>query len=413
MDLRELKTLKIVSGDKVFDNLKYKEYTTSYTLNAEVITIPQYIDAYVGKQLTNGFSLSLDLYIDGDTIAEIEEKMTELRTVLISPQVCKITLPMGYAQPITVHCVKFGEKINIVEQIGYAIYSVEFHTTIDKINLPQSQTSLLDSMNNAGDGVRDSMFDFARVKNVFENVKSAVAFANTTLLDAYKGEREIFAAATEIKRYVDNITSGTENTLKLMLQGFRNTVDLPHIHSNDTEKNRLFYGNLFNTADSNISIRENPSAYMVVVGEILTSRALSLSLYIRKDDATKTQLITDLMELVAQHRKFLTFIHGNTATTSLEYFNGAFLPDVDVLNNISLLITTVFNKLQSVIFRLKQENTFITSEHMSFEVFVNRTYKPKTLAELEYHIDKLIKINNLKGENLFGILPNRSIKYII
>lgn len=402
------KPLIIKIGGETFDVL-YKDWEIAHTLNNKVFTFSQFIEAYVSKQEANGFSLTFDGVFSGENYDLEAERF---RVALQSKETCRIVLPIGQRTELLLHCVGFSEKWDLVNGLGAVTFSLNFHTTTE-FSLPKSAIAFIEEIFERKlalqDDLSEAIFSFSKA---IKNVKSTIGLVNNILGFTYQSETELTSKANSIASFVEGLEEAKESNINIILNSFHAIIDLPNKYSENKKKNAKFFKKIEVELNKKGAFEGDPNGYMFCNASLIRARAGSVSKYSNATDFTRLEVLKERKEINLQYEQFLIVIHSLSANSIASSNVGTFVPSVNSLNSLENLVAISVNNFERLAFNGKIENTIITNEYLDFYVFVNRYYKLNSLEEIEKKVDEIIAINNFKGNNIYGIVPQQPIKYL-
>jgi len=423
---------KIVTGNGQEFAIELKDIPKSRTDRAVIFTFSEFSGDYVQKLSAGGDSFSFPLWFSGsdhDQVAtQFEEATKDIRPVLFYHPL--------YKKPFRCAVLSLRRNDNLVSGANETAFNISMHETIagrrpentensivkvdnistnatedaadnfvDVIEIKNvSQTGLAGQETLVPFGVDDSIFPISETKNELNTITEKVATAINTF---YGTSTDFLAEAESIRFSALSLISTIDSTPKSAALVMRGYVGLVGKTTTDQEKltpkSKVEY---YKSLKEDLIIKDITN-YELIFPAIIIGICQG-SIVSKIDDFSTRQEVFDIIDTIYEWSvEFFAQIDSVILADELNSYE----PDLDAIKQMLSIVAITSNKLEELIFQLKQERTVTVNKISDLYSLVYELLGATNIDDLQQKVEDFMLINKIRGIKIFQVQPGTELIY--
>ncbi len=423
---------KIVTGNGQEFEIELKDIPKNRNDRAVIFTFSEFSGDYVQKLSAGGASFSFDMWFSGenhDLIAtQFDEATKDIRPVLFFHPLVK--------KPFRCVIMSVKRADRLVTGANETAFNISMHETIagrrpentensiikvDNISLGASenaadnfvgvveiktavQTGLAGQETLVPFGVDDNIFPLSETKNELDQITAAVA----TKINTFYGISTDFLAEAESIRFsalslISTIESAPKSTA-LVVRGYvglvgKTTTDLQNL----TPKSRVEY---YKSLKEDLVIQDVTNFELLFPALVIGM--CQGSIISKVEDFSTRQEVFDIVDTIYEWSvEFFARIDAIILSDELNSYS----PDLDAIKEMLSIVAITANKLEELIFQLKQERTVTVTRINDLYSLVYELQGATSIDDLQQKVEDFMLINKIRGTEIFQVQPGTELIY--
>lgn len=423
---------KIVAADGQEFEIETTDIPQSRTDRAVIFTFSEFNGDYVQKLSAGGNSFSFTLWFSGPdhdlTAKAFEEATKDTRPVLFFHPLHK--------KPFRCAVLSLKRNDRLVTAANETAFDIAMHETISGRRPENTENSIVKVDNisiaaseNAADnfvgvveiktslqtglagqetlvpfGVDDSIFPLSETKNELDKITAAVA---STINEFYGTSTDFLAEAEGVRFSALSLISTIESAPKsaaLVVRGYiglvgKTSTDLARL----TPKSRVEYyqslkGSLVMQDITNYELLFPALVIGVCQGSIIA----------KVDDFSTREEVFNVVDTIYEWSvEFFARLDAVIISDELNSYE----PDLDAIKEMLSIVAITANKLEELIFQLKQERSVTVTQIKDLYSLVYELLGATSIDDLQEKVENFMLINNIRGTDVFQVEPGTELIY--
>ena len=423
---------RIVTGDGQEYIIETTDIPKDRTDRAVIFTFSEFTGDFVQKLSAGGASFSFPLWFSGPdhdlTATQFEEATKDIRPVLFYHPLQK--------KPF--RCVVLSLKRNdrLASAANETAFDIVMHETISGRRPENTENSIvkvdnisLNASENAADnfvgvveiktavqtglagqetlvpfGVDDSIFPLSETKNELDQITAAVA---STINEFYGTATDFLAEAESVRYSALNLISTIESAPKsaaLVVRGYiglvgKTITDLEQL----TPKSRVAY---YNSLKEDLVIQDITDYELLFPALVIG--ICQGSIISTVDDFSTRQEVFDIIDTIYEWSvEFFAQLDAIILSDELNSYE----PDLDAIKEMLSIVAITANKLEELIFQLKQERSVTVNDLQDLYSLVYGLLGATSIDDLQEKVESFMLVNKIRGTEIFQVQPGTELIY--
>ncbi len=423
---------KIVTGDGQEFEIEVRDIPESRTDRAVVFTFSEFNGDFVQKLSAGGASFSFTLWFSGAdhdlTAKAFQEATKDTRPVLFfhplhkKPFRCTVlslkrndrlvTAANETAFDIAMHETIAGRRpentensIVKVDNISTGASENAAENFVDVVEIKTAvQTGLAGQETLVPFGVDDNIFPLSETKNELDKITAVVA---STINEFYGTSTDFLAEAQSVRFSALSLISTIESAPKsaaLVVRGYiglvgKTSTDLQRL----TPKSRVeYYKSLKDTL-----IMQDVTNYELLFPALVIGICQG-SIIAKVDDFSTRQEVYDVVDTIYEWS--VDFFARLDAVILADELN-SYDPDLNSIKKMLSIVAITANKLEELIFQLKQERSFTVTNITDLYSLVYELIGATSIPDLQAKVEEFMIVNKIRGTEIFRAEPGTEFIY--